>query len=237
MFVPLTHDGIKAWNLKFVCPGFAMSVSHEGLLLLKNSTVNRNLDFDHVCREKQAVYAIKNQIFVFEVSETGKLVKYPVRPYLGFFSIAWDWELEAAFFELYNVKPQYIFCDTWGILNYTTGKWSAAVGLVQRDEADVATCCFTVTHSRSKVAEFTPGINYFELYWLTRYPQQLSPTWNLLGLFTPFVWIWIGLSTLIVSLFMIISSKCYRNINQRINYVQKELVLIPFRLKYIHYTY
>ena len=111
----MTHEGLKAWNFKFVCPGFAMSVSHEGLLLLKNSTVNRNLDFDHVCREKQAVYAIKNQIFVFEVSETGKLVKYPVRPYLGFFSIAWDWELEAAFFELYNVKPQYIFCDTWGI--------------------------------------------------------------------------------------------------------------------------
>ena len=163
VFVPLTHDGLKAWNFKFVCPGFAMSVPHEGLLLLKNSTVNRNLDFDPVCKEKQAVYAIKNQKFVFEVSENGKLVKYPVRPYLGFFSIAWDWELEAAFFELYNVKPQYIFCDTWGILNYTTGKWSAAVGLVQRDEADVATCCFTVTHSRSKVAEFTPGINYFEL--------------------------------------------------------------------------
>ena len=229
MFVPLTNDGIKAWSFDFVCPGFAMSVSHEGLLLFKNSTVKKSLDFDRVCKEKQAVYAVKSQPFVFEVSETGKLVEYPVRPYLGFFSIAWDWELEAAFFELHNIKPKFVLCDTWGILNYTTGQWTAAVGMIQRDEADVATCCFTATHSRSKVAEFTPGINYFELYWFTRYPRQLSPTWNLLGLFTPFVWMWIGLSIFSVSLFMIISARCYSYLYHRIHYVSTEVVLIPFR--------
>ena len=27
---------------------------------------------------------------------------------------------------------------TWGILNYTTGQWSAAVGHIQRDEVDYA---------------------------------------------------------------------------------------------------
>ena len=108
-------------------------------------------------------------------------------------------------------------------------QWTAAVGMIQRDEADVATCCFTVTHSRSKVAEFTPGINYFELYWFTRYPRQLSPTWNLLGLFTPFVWMWIGLSIFSVSLFMIISARCYTYLYHRIHYVSTEVVLIPFR--------
>ena len=206
-----------------------MSLFHERLLLHKNSTVNRNLAFDHVCKEKQVIYAVKNQPYVFEVSETGKLVEYPIRPYLGFFSIAWDWELEAAFFELHNIKPKFVLCDTWGILNYTTGQWTAAVGMIQRDEADVATCCFTVTHPRSKVAEFTPGINYFELYWFTRYPRQLSPTWNLLGLFTPFVWMWIGLSIFSVSLFMIISARCYSYLYHRIHYVSTEVVLIPFR--------
>ena len=184
VFVPLTHDGLKAWSFRFVCPGNAMSVSHDKLLLLKTATVNKNLEFDSVCKEKQVYIAYKNQPFVFEVSNTGKMVEYPVRPYLGFFSIAWDWEIEASFFELYNIKPQFIFCNTWGIENKTTGQWTAAVGMVQRDEVDYATCCFTVTHSRSKVADFTPGINYFELYWLTRYPQQLSPTWNLFNLFT-----------------------------------------------------
>ena len=185
VFVPLTHDGEKGWVFKFVCPGNSMSIIHDRVLLLKNATVNRNLDFDSVCKEKQALIAVKNQPNVFEVStNTRELVRYPLRPYLGFFSIAWDWEIEAAFFELHNITPQYTFCDTWGTLNDTTGQWSAAVGMIQRDEADYAACCFTVTHSRSKVATFTSGINYFELYWLTRYPQRLSPTWNLLGLFT-----------------------------------------------------
>lgn len=157
MFVPLTHDGVKAWSFRFVCPGIAMSVSHDRLLLLKTATVNKNLKFDSVCQEKQVFIAYKNQPYVFEVSKTGQLVEYPVRPYLGFLSIAWDWEIEAAFFEQNNIKPQFIFCNTWGILNSTTGQWTAAVGMVQRDEVDYATCCFAVTHSRSKVADYTPG--------------------------------------------------------------------------------
>ena len=185
VFVPLTHDGVKGWVFKFVCPGFTMSVIHDRLLLLKNATVNKNLDFDSICKEKLAIIAIKNQPNVFEVStNTRELVQYPLRPYLGYYSIAWDWEIEAAFIELHNIKPQFIFCNTWGTLNYTTGQWSAAVGLIQRDEADYAACCFSVTHSRSKVADFSPGINHFEMRWLTRYPQQLPVTWNLAGLFT-----------------------------------------------------
>ena len=225
----MTNDGIKAWSFDFVCPGFAMSVSQKGLLLFKNSTAKKSLDFDLVCKEKQAVYAVKSQPFVFEVSETGKLVEYPVRPYLGFFSIAWDWELEAAFFELHNVKPKFIICDTWGILNYTTGQFTAAVGMIQRDEVDVAAAGFAVMHSRSKVAEYTQGVTYFEMYWLTRFPKQLDPTWNLVGIFTPLVWMLIGLSILSVSLFLIIASRCYRDIYQRIKYVDTRLVLLPLR--------
>ena len=88
-------------------------------------------------------------------------MKYPLRPYLGFNSIAWDWEVLAAFFELHNVKPKFIICDTWGILNYTTGQFTAAVGMIQRDEVDVAAAGFAVMHSRSKVAEYTQGVTYF----------------------------------------------------------------------------
>ena len=227
VFVP--HAGVNAWFFDFVCPGFSMSVPHERLLLHKNSTVIRNLDFDKLCKEKQVVYAIKNHQTFFEVSDAGKLVKYPLRPYLGFKSIAWDWEVLAAFFEFYNVKPKFIICDTWGILNYTTGQFTAAVGMIQRDEADVAAAGFAVVHSRSKVAEYTQGVTYYEIYWLTRFPKQLDPTWNLLGLFTPLVWMFIGLSILSVSMFLIISSRCYRDIYQRIKYVSTRVVLIPFR--------
>ena len=51
-----------------VCPGNAMSVSHERLLLIKNATVNRNLGFNDVCNEKHVIVAYNNLPGVFEVS-------------------------------------------------------------------------------------------------------------------------------------------------------------------------
>ena len=190
VFVPLTYTGAKGWIFNLVCPGNAMSVSHERLLLLKNATVNRNLaGFDDVCREKQVVVAYNNEPFgdVFEVSNiTGEMVRYPVVPYLKYVApVAWEWEIQAVFFATYNIKPIWINANyTWGTLNYSTGQWSGAVGLIQRDEADYALPLFAGTHPRSEVAAFSPGIQYLPFHWLTRYPLKLSPTWNLIGLFT-----------------------------------------------------
>ena len=163
-----------------------MSVSHEGLLLMKSSTVNRNLGFDDVCREKHVLVAYNNQQFYFVVSDiTGEMVKYPVYPVVRYGSIAGEWEIQAAFFKYNNITPHWINAYyNWGTLNYTTGQWSGAVGLIQRDEADYAICCFGVTYPRSKVAAFSPGTKYVPFHWLTRYPQELSPIWNLFGLFT-----------------------------------------------------
>ena len=154
--------------------------------MLKNAKVNRNLGFDDVCKEKHVYVAYNNEPWDFEVSNvTGKMVKYPVEPKISYFNIAWEWEIQAAFFKYNNIKPQWNNANyTWGTLNYTSGQWSGAVGMIQRDEADYAICCFAATHPRSKVAAFSPGINYLPYYWLTRYPLELPPTWNLLGLFT-----------------------------------------------------
>ena len=89
------------------------------------------------------------------------------------------------FFYYNNIKPIWINANfNWGTLNYTTGQWSGAVGLVQRDKADYAIPAFGSIHSRSKVAAFSPGIEYKPLHWLTRNPMKLSPMWNLLKLFT-----------------------------------------------------
>ena len=185
VFVPLTHDGVKGWIFHLVCPGNAMSVPHERLLLLKNATVNRNLGFDDVCKEKHVYFAYNNEEGAFEINNvTGEMVKYPVNPYVSYAGIAWEWEIQGAFFEYHNIKPQWINCNfTWGTLNYTTGQWSGAVGLIQRDEADYAIAGFAGTYARSKVAAFV-ATNYQPLHWLTRYPLELPPTWNLLGLFT-----------------------------------------------------
>ncbi len=185
MFVPLTHDGVMGWIFYLVCPGNAMSVSHERLLLLRNATVNRNLGFDNVCKEKQVFIAYNNEWDVFWVSNiTGEMVKWPVWPYVSYVNVAYEWEIQAAFYESNNIKPIWINANyTWGTLNYTTGQWSGAVGMIQRDEVDYAIQGFASTHPRSKVAALS-AIRYIPLHWLTRYPLELPPTWNLLGLFT-----------------------------------------------------
>ena len=56
--------------------------------------------------------------------------------------------------------------------------------MIERDEADYAIFGFAGTYARSKVAVFSQGIDYLPFHWLTRYPLELSPTWNLIGLFT-----------------------------------------------------
>ena len=163
-----------------------MSVTHEGLLLLKSATVNRKLGFDEVCKEKHVYVAYNNEPGWFEVSNiTGEMVRYPVDPVVALVNVAKEWEIQAAFFQSYNITPHWINANyTWGTLNYTTGQWSGAVGLIQRDEADYAIPNFAGTHPRSKVAAFSPAIQYLPYHWLTRYPLELPPTWNLLGLFT-----------------------------------------------------
>ena len=161
-----------------------MSVILDRLLLLENATVNRNLGFDDVCREKYVYVAYNNEPGEFEVSN-GEMVRYPVAPYLAFWNMAHEWEMQAAFFKYNNINPHWINCNyTWGSLNYTTGQWSGAIGLIQRDEADYALFGFGMTHERNKVATFSPGYFHDSFNWLTRYPQELTPMWNLFGLFT-----------------------------------------------------
>ena len=184
VFVPLTHDGVKGWRFKFVCSGNAMSASHEGLLLHKNSSVNRNLSFDDVCKEKHVKIAYNNDAPFLDVTSTGELVKGPYYNWLRPGNIAQEWELQTGFFDSNNIKPKWFNCNgTWGSLNKTTGQWSGAVGMIQRDEADYAIKLFSGTYGRSQIAAISPT-RFSPKFWFTRYPQELSPTWNLFGLFT-----------------------------------------------------
>ena len=76
-----------------------MSVSHERLLLLTNATVDRNLGFNDVCKEKYVHVAHNNEWYLFEVSNiTGEMVEYPVNNMVRYYSIALEWEIQAAFF-------------------------------------------------------------------------------------------------------------------------------------------
>ena len=185
-----------------VCPGYALSVPHNRLLLLKNATVNGNSGFDNVCKDKQVSIAYNeinsgaNTFWVKWDEENNRQLEemwvdeengYPVRPWVKLEpkNIAWVWEIQAVFFETNNIRPQWhwAFYDR-GTLNYTTGQWSGNVGLIQRDEVDYAIYNFGLTHAISKMATFSPVTLYGPQYLWTRYLQELPPTWNLIGLFT-----------------------------------------------------
>ena len=160
-----------------------MSVSHEGLLLLKNATVNRNLGLGDVCKEKHVFVAYNNDLSKIIILR-GKMLEYPVKPYMTYSSMAWEREIQAEFFAYNNIKPVWLNGNfNWGTLNETTGQWDGTTGMIQRDEADYAIWGFSGTYARSKVAAIS-ATNYRPLHWLTRYPLELPPTWNLLGLFT-----------------------------------------------------
>ena len=205
VFVPLTTpDGVKAWFFELVCPGNAMSVYFQRLLLQKNATVNTNLGFDDVCKDKYVSVAFKQFGGSFQIDVSGgisyfkkghsfwiqgaKMVRYQVEPELDWWNVAHQWEIQAAFFEDNNIEP--IWCideigsNLWGSLNYTTGQWSGMVGMIQRDEVDYAIYGFGLWSEYSKVAGFSPATDHYAAHWITRAPLALSPTWNLLGLFT-----------------------------------------------------
>ena len=139
-----------------------------------------------MCKGKYVIVAYNNDPYYFEVSKTtGEMVDFPGRRYVSYWNLASESQIQAVFFETNNIQPTWLNANyNWGTLNYTTGQWSGAVGLIQRDEADYAIFGFGGTYARSKVAAFSPGITYLPMHWLSRYPQELSPTWNLLGLFT-----------------------------------------------------
>ena len=173
---------MKGWFFEFVCPGYSLSTKHEGMLLLKNATVNRNLGFNDVCKEKHVKIGYSNRQGpggMFVSDKTGEMIKYMLVPTLkGSKNVAYQWELEEMFFIKNNIKPEWIQFSTndWGYLNETTGQWSGAVGLIQRDEADYAISEFSAFYARGKVVAFSPT-SFKPRYWATT-RRRKSPIWN-----------------------------------------------------------
>ena len=183
--VPLTRDGVRGWVFKLVCPGYAMSIYHDKLLLLKNATVNRNLGFDGVCNERHVNIAYWDKDLNFYVNEnTGKLVEWKTYPVIGYGPVSLPWEVQAAFVKLNNIQPHWFNSTIMGSHNETTGQWSGPVGMIQRDEVDYAVLNTGGSQPKSKEFASAAVYQFAPDYFFTRYPRELSPIWNLTGLFT-----------------------------------------------------
>ena len=101
---------------------------------------------------------------------------------------------------------------------------------IERDEADIVTpfdyACY---HGRGRVAVCAPGSQYVPQYWFSRFPQEISPAWNLVNLFTPTLWMFTFLSILSVSIFLIVSATIGSSYFGLQTFREK-IILSPFRL-------
>ena len=111
MYLPTTHDGEQGWIFDLVCPGNVKSAYHKRLLLLKGETVNWNLGFEDICKERHVRIAYNNHPQHFEISDqSGEMVKLrdipsQAFPSVGFYVVSKQWKIQESFFKTYNVIP------------------------------------------------------------------------------------------------------------------------------------
>ena len=241
MFVPISHDGFKGWVFKFVCPGNAMSITHEQLLMLKNATVN--LGFNELCpihvyiglgRDHGQFYIDWYWDWDWE-NEEWKIEYYmleypPIEVSDEYSQRSWDWEIQAQFFKSNNITPHWFGDTSLVSLVESQGQlvWTGFMGLIHNNKVDYCPVPKIVnTVALNMFADSSSVIKNPQYHWITRLPDQLPLHWNLLYLFPYDLWILTFVAIFFVSQFMRLSSNIYKKINERV--ITTELVLIPLR--------
>ena len=90
---------------------------------------------------------------------------------------------------------------------------------------------YSCYQGRGEVAICAPGVGYFPVYWFSRYPARVAPTWNIMKVFDPISWILIFLSILFVSIFLFFSARIGTR-HFGIRTLAEEIILSPFRYKW-----
>ena len=77
--------------------------------------------------------------------------------------------------------------------------------------------------------------SYQPMYFMSKYPEEVSPVWNIVRLFKPLIWGAVFFSLFLVIAFFAISSKTYQKMGFRNSLRTTEIQLAPnglFRLVY-----
>ena len=208
-----------------------MSITYEKLLLLKNARVNLNLGLNELCPMHVNIGLGLNQgQFLFDSEWYWDWEKekwkhfYSMREYPPievsdeYSTRSWDWEIQAQFFKSNNLIPHWI--DDYSHLGF--------LKLILNNTVDYCPVPGIVnTAALNILADSSSVIKNPQYHWMTRKPDQLSLTWNLLYLFPFDLWILTFVAILLVSQFMRCSSKIYKKFNVRV--ITTELLLIPLR--------
>ena len=100
---------------------------------------------------------------------------------------------------------------------------------IERDEVEiVAPGNYACYHGRGTVATCAPGTLYAPQSWFSKYPEKISPIWNLVTIFTPMSWTFTFLSILSVSMFFLVSARI-RAQYFGVQTFREEIILSPFR--------
>ena len=208
-----------------MCPGNAKSITHEKLLMLKNATVNQNMFLNELCPPHVNIGLGRDQgQFRFEWDwDQWKwiMLEYPPIEVSDEYSRrSWDWEIQSSFFKSNNIIPQWI--DNYQFIL-----------MIRNDTFDYCPVSGIVnTFALNYFADASSVISNDPYHWVSKKPDALPLTWNLLYLFPLRLWILTFVAILIVFLFMKLSSSIYKNFNERV--ITTELVLIPIRYQNVH---
>ena len=84
----------------------------------------------------------------------------------------------------------------------TGGQWSGMINQLINDEVVVAAAAFAVSHERRQVVNFTEALDIQPYAFMYRRPKQLSKALLFISPFTPYVWLGIGVLTLLIGPFL-----------------------------------
>ena len=87
---------------------------------------------------------------------------------------------------------------------------------------------YNCNHERTTVALCASGLTYLPQYWFSKYPSEVSPTWNIVKVFDPMSWILIFLSILLVSIIFFVSARIGTSYFG-IRTLNEEIIFSPFR--------
>ena len=210
-----------------MCPGNAKSLTYEKLLMLKNATVNQNMVFNELCPPHVNIGLgnIQGQ-FKFEWDwEQWKWIMIedpPIKVSDEYSRRCWDWEIQSSFFKSNNIIPHWIyhFHFIQMILN-NTFDYCPVQEIVN-------------TFRLNELTDASSVLSNDQYHWVSRKPDELPLTWNLLYLFPLRLWLLTFVAICLVFLFMKLSSSIYKNFNERV--ITTELLLIPIRYQNVQYT-
>ena len=101
---------------------------------------------------------------------------------------------------------------------------------IDKDKADLAIGNFLLDGARCGVAACL-DMHYSPNFFLSKYPEKVTPIWNLIRLLPPEVWGFTLLSISSISIYFLTSSKVYARIGLKKKLKSEEIVLVPTRCK------